>query len=90
MHGIKTQGIDCAFGLKVDDFDKLEELDNLAMNVFEGKEDQILTQLYVSKNKSKNIIEDSYHGGSVDHFRFANDNHEDNHEINYEEDFEIE
>ena len=47
-HEIKTDGTDITDGWKVDDIEKLEELNNLKINVFELTEGKVLTQLYVS------------------------------------------
>ena len=43
--------------MKVDDFAKFENQNNLNVNVFEVTEDKTLTQVYVSKNMNK-IIND--------------------------------
>ena len=59
LPGIKTDWIDLTDSLKVDDFEKLEKLNSLNINVFVLKENKIPTQTYVSKNwtKMKTIME---------------------------------
>ena len=49
LHEIKTDGIDLYEGLKVDDFEKLEEPNNLKINALQLNGDITLTQLFVSK-----------------------------------------
>ena len=48
--------IDVTDGLKFDDFDKLEELNNLNINVFELIEEEVSIQLYVSENNNKDVV----------------------------------
>ena len=40
LHEIKTDGVHLTFGVKVDDFENLEELSNLIINVFDLKKRQ--------------------------------------------------
>ena len=54
---IKTNKNDLTNGLKVDDFEKFEQLNNLKKNAFELNEDKSPTQLYVSENLNKQTIE---------------------------------
>ena len=49
---IKRDGIDFTDGLNVDDIQKLKELDNRNINVFELNEEKQFTQVYVSTKLS--------------------------------------
>ena len=42
--------------MKLDDFDKMEELNNLNTKVIELIEDKTSTQLYVSENMKKDVV----------------------------------
>ena len=58
-HQTKTDGIDVFDGLKIDDNEKIEEPNNLNINVLEIFKDKTLTQFYVSKIMSKFIIDEN-------------------------------
>ena len=58
-------------GLKLDDFERLENLNKLNRNLFNFKEDRTLIQIYEAENKYKDINECN-HGESKK-------NHKDNH-----------
>ena len=75
LHEINRDELDPTNGLKVDDIEKIGELNNLKLDVFEISEENALSNLYASKNMKKvineEIHEDIFHG-------IHEDNHEDN------------
>ena len=50
---IETDGIDFTNGVSVDYIEKLDDLNNWTINVFQLKEDKPLIQWYVSKNNKE-------------------------------------
>ena len=53
LHDIETDGTDLTDCLKTDGFEKLEDLYNLSINVFELNENTTLTQVHISKVMNK-------------------------------------
>ena len=49
--------------MKVVDFEKLEELNNLNVNMIELNEDKTLTKIYLSKNMNKILNDDNQTAG---------------------------
>ena len=54
LHEIITDENDLTDALKVDDVEKLEELNNLNINVFQPKADKTLTLTHNSEKRNKN------------------------------------
>ena len=67
---MKTNGIDLTGALNVDDFQNLEEPNNLNINVFELHEDKKLIQIYISKNmkKTEDNHDDIHEDNKLDNF----------------------
>ena len=52
-HEVNTDGFDLSEGLHIDGFEKLENLNNVILNVIQLKEDKTLKYIYISNNKKR-------------------------------------